>query len=83
VRQGVWGPSIDPCPHQIQGRVLVMDPEGKAHMKLWFYLILQGYFGYENDRTHVIKVLVLVVTITIQLIYGIHSFKKKKHIYNN
>jgi hypothetical protein len=33
-----------------------MDPEGKAHMKLWFYLILQGYFGYENDRTHVIKV---------------------------
>ena len=43
-----------------------MDPGGKAHMKLWFYLILQGYFGYENDRTHVIKVLVLVVKITIQ-----------------
>jgi hypothetical protein len=56
-----------------------MDPGGKAHMKLWFYLILQGYFGYENDRTHVIKVLVLVVKITIQLIYGIHGFKKKEH----
>jgi hypothetical protein len=38
---------------------------GKAHMKLWFYLILQGYFDYENDRTHVIKVVVLVVKITI------------------
>jgi hypothetical protein len=55
-----------------------MDPGGKAHMKLWFYLILQGYFGYENDRTHVIKVLVLVVKITIQLTYGFHGFKKKE-----
>ena len=70
VRQGVWGPPIDPCSHQVQGR---------AHMKLWFYLILQGYFGYENDRTHVIKVVVLVVKITIRLTYGIHGFKKKEH----
>jgi hypothetical protein len=42
-------------------------------------LILQGYFGYENDRTHVIKVVVLVVKITIRLTYGIHVFKKKEH----
>ena len=28
---------------------------------------LQGYFGYENDRTYVIKVVVLVVKIAIQL----------------
>ena len=55
-----------------------MDPEGKAHMKLWFYLILQGYFGYENDRTHVINVVVLVVNITIKLTYSIHGFKKKE-----
>jgi len=45
-------------------------------MKLRFYLKLQWYFGYENDRTHVIKVVVLVVKITIQLKYGIHGFKK-------
>ena len=44
--------------------------------RLWLYLKLQGYFGYENDRTYVIKVVVLVVKITIQLIYGIHGFKK-------
>jgi hypothetical protein len=44
-------------------------------MKLQLYLKLQGYFGYENDRTHVIKVIVLVVKITIQLTYGIHGFK--------
>jgi hypothetical protein len=31
----------------------------------------------ENDRTHVIKVVVLVVKITIQLTYGIYGFKKK------
>ena len=48
-------------------------------MKLWLYLKLQGYFGYENDRTHVIKVVVLVVKITIQLTYDIHGFKKKEH----
>ena len=36
-------------------------------MKLLIYLKLQGYFGYENDRTHVIKVVVLVVKIAIQL----------------
>jgi hypothetical protein len=47
-------------------------------MKLWLYLKLQGYFGYENDRTHVINVVVLVVKITIQLTYGILGFKKKK-----
>jgi hypothetical protein len=48
-------------------------------MKLWLYLKLQGHFGYENDRTHVINVVVLVVKIIIQLTYGIHGFKKKKH----
>jgi hypothetical protein len=46
-------------------------------MKLWLYLKLQGYFGYENDRTYVIKVVVLVVKITIQLTYSIHGIKKK------
>jgi hypothetical protein len=30
--------------------------------------------------THVIKVVVLVVKITIQLTYGIHDFKKKKQV---
>jgi hypothetical protein len=29
--------------------------------------------------THVINVVVLVVKIIIQLTYGIHGFKKKKH----
>jgi hypothetical protein len=48
-------------------------------MKLWLYLKLQGYFGYENDRTYVIKVVVLVVKITIQLTYSIHGIKKKEH----
>ena len=47
-------------------------------MYLRLHLKLQGYFGYENDRTHVIKVLVLVVKITIQLTYGFHGFKKKE-----
>jgi hypothetical protein len=47
-------------------------------VELRLYLKLQGYFGYENDRTHVIKVVVLVVKITIQLAYGIHVFKKKE-----
>jgi hypothetical protein len=42
-------------------------------------LKLQGNFGYENDRTYVIKVVVLVVKISIQLTYGIHGFKKKEH----
>ena len=49
-------------------------------MKLLLYLKLQGYFDYGNDRTHVIKVVVLVVKITIQLTYGIHDFKKKKQV---
>jgi len=48
-------------------------------MKLMLYLKLQGYFGYENDRTHVIKVVVLVVKFAIQLTYGVHGFKKKEH----
>jgi hypothetical protein len=52
---------------------------GPGGMKLLIYLKLQGYFGYENDRTHVIKVVVLVVKVTTQLTYGIHGFKKKKH----
>ena len=47
-------------------------------MKLRLYLKLQAYFGYENDRTHVIKVVVIVVKITIQLTYCIHGFKKRK-----
>jgi hypothetical protein len=46
-------------------------------MKLFLYLKLQGYFGYANDRTHVINVVVLVVKITIQLTYGIHGFKRR------
>jgi hypothetical protein len=52
----------------------------KFHMKLLLYLKLQEYFDYGNDRTHVIKVVVLVVKITIQLTYGIHDFKKKKQV---
>jgi hypothetical protein len=47
-------------------------------MKLRLYLILQGYFGYDNDRTHDIKVVALVVKITIHLTYGMHGFKKKE-----
>jgi hypothetical protein len=47
-------------------------------VKLQLYLKLQGHFGYENDRTHVIKVVVLVVKITIKLTYSIHGFKKKE-----
>jgi hypothetical protein len=44
-------------------------PSMKPSMKLWLYLKLQRYFCYENDRAHVIKVIVLVVKITIQLTY--------------
>jgi hypothetical protein len=47
-------------------------------MYLRLRLKLQGYVGYENDRTHVIKVVVLVVKITIQLTCGVHGFKKKE-----
>jgi hypothetical protein len=44
---------------------MVVGPMGtKPLMKLRLYLKLQGYFGYENDRTHVTKVVVLVVKIT-------------------
>jgi hypothetical protein len=50
----------------------------KPSMKLWLYLKLQRYFCYENDRTHVIKVIVLVVKINIQLTYGINGFTKKE-----
>jgi hypothetical protein len=53
-------------------------PGGLGPSKIRLYLKLQGYFGYENDRTHVIKVVVLLVKITIQLTYGIHGFKKKE-----
>jgi hypothetical protein len=42
-------------------------------------LKLQGNFGYENDRTYVIKVVVLIVTISIQLTYDSHGFKRKEH----
>jgi hypothetical protein len=42
------------------------------------YLKLQWYFDNENDHTHVFKVVVLVVKITIQLTYGILGFKKKE-----
>jgi len=51
-------------------------------MKLLLYLKLQGYFGYENDRIHVIKVVVLVLKITIQLTYAIMVFmalKRRAH----
>ena len=64
-----------------QGRnygLLSSEASGPQQVKFWLYLKLQGYFGYENDRTHVIKVVVLVVKITIQLAYGIHVFKKKE-----
>ena len=77
VRQEAWGPPRSPAvPGQSpdKGSRVALPP-----MKLLLYLKLQGYFGYENDRTHVIKVVVLVVKITIQLTYGIHGFKKKKH----
>ena len=77
VRQEVWGPPRSPAvPGQSpdKGSRVALPP-----MKLLLYLKLQGYFGYENDRTHVIKVVVLVVKITIQLTYGIHGFKKKTH----
>ena len=47
-------------------------------MKIRLYLKFQRYFGYVNDRTHVFKVVVLVVKITTQLTYGIHGFKKKE-----
>ena len=66
-------------PQQVQGRVLVRGTGGKAPPEALLYLKLQGYFGYENDRTHVIKVVVLVITIAIQLTYDIHGFKKKTH----
>ena len=63
---------------------MVVGPMGtKPLMKLRLYLKLQGYFGYENDRTHVTKVVVLVVKITIQLTYyGIHDFRKKEVMYD-
>jgi hypothetical protein len=38
----------------------------KPSMKRRFYLKLQGYFGYESYRTHVIQVVALVVKISIQ-----------------
>ena len=82
VRQEVWGPPTSPAgPGQ---NLLVRGPGGgdtppPSPMKLLLCLKLQGYFGYANDRTHVIKVVVLVVTISIQLTYGIHGFKKKKY----
>ena len=41
-------------------------------------LKLQGNFGYETDRTHVIKVVVSEVKIAILLTYGIYGFKKKE-----
>ena len=65
-----------------QGRnygLLSSEASGPQQVKFWLYLKLQGYFGYENDRTHVIKLVVLVVKITIQLTYGIHGCKKKEH----
>ena len=50
----------------------------KPSTKHRLYLELQGYFGYESYRTHVIQVVVLVVKINIQWTYGIHGFKKKE-----
>ena len=81
LRQEVWGPARSPSgPGKSYCKVSGKGGWGHSpHMKRLLYLKLQGYFGYENDRTRVIKVVVLVVKITIQLIYGIHDFKKKKH----
>ena len=67
VMQGVWG---TPRFQHVQGAKHPMNPR--------LYFKLQGYFGYENDRTGVIKVVVLVVKITTQLTYGSHGFKKKE-----
>ena len=75
--QEVWGPprsQADPGQSPSKG-----SRGAKPPMKLLFYLKLQGYFGFENDCTYVIEVVVFVVKITIQLTYGIHGFKKKKH----
>ena len=55
------------------------EGQSPSPLGLWLYLKLQGYFGNENDRAHVIKVVALVVKITIQLMHGIHGFKKKEH----
>jgi hypothetical protein len=40
-----------------------MDSGGKAPMKFWLYLKLQGYFGYENDCTHVILIKVVFMVL--------------------
>ena len=32
-------------------------------MKFWLYLKLQGYFGYENDCTHVILIKVVFMVL--------------------
>jgi hypothetical protein len=59
VRQGVWRLPRSPAgPGQ---------SPGMGSMKLQLYLKLPGYFCYENDHTHVIKVVVVEVKITIQL----------------
>jgi hypothetical protein len=55
--QEVWGPprsQADPGQSPSKG-----SRGAKPPMKLLFYLKLQGYFGYANDRTHVINVVVL------------------------
>ena len=71
VRQGVWGPHMSSSsPGQRSSR----SPGAKPPMKLRLYLKLQEYFGYENHRTHVIKVAVLVVKINFQMTSGIHCF---------
>ena len=63
VRQGVWGsPRCPTGPGHSPGKE---SREQIPPRKLWLYLKLQGYFGYENDRTHVIKVVVLVANIAI------------------
>jgi len=77
VRQEVWGSPRSPAG---PGQSLGKGSRGglSPHEALALFEIAR-YFGYENDRTHVIKVVVLVVKIIIQLTYGIHVFKKKKH----
>jgi hypothetical protein len=63
VRQEVWGPPTSPAgPGQNPGKGSWGDPPPPSPMKLLLCLKLQGYFGYANDRTHVIKVVVLVVS---------------------
>jgi len=71
VRQWVWGPSRSPAG---PGQSHVKGFRGKALMKFCLYLKLQGYFGYENDCTHVILIKVVFMALNrrsiLQLAYS-------------